>query len=73
MPSRVSPLRELNETSHVKSDGIRDGATEDAVSQAITSLAKLHGKSLHADEWRQVEGLWYFRDKIYILNILDLQ
>jgi len=53
--------------------GICDGVTEDAVAQAITGLAKLHGKSLHADEWRQVDGLWYFCDKIYVLNILDLQ
>jgi len=28
---------------------------------------------LHADEWRQVDSLWYFRDKIYIPNILNLQ
>jgi len=43
------------------------------VTQAITSLAKSHGKSLCADEWRQVDGLWYFCDKIYVPNILDLQ
>jgi len=52
--------------------GIHDGATEDAVAQAITSLAKSHGKLLHADKWRQVDGLWYFHDKIYIPNVLDL-
>ena len=46
--------------------GIRNGATEDAVAQAITGLAKSHGKSLRADKWRQVDGLWYFRDKIYV-------
>jgi len=46
--------------------------TEDAVAQAITGLVRLHGKSLHADEWRQVDSLWYFCDKIYVPNILDL-
>jgi len=53
--------------------GICNGATEDAVAQAITGLAKSHGKLLYADEWRQVDGLWYFHDKIYIQNILNLQ
>ena len=53
--------------------GIRNGVTKDAVAQAITGLAKSHSKLLHADEWRQVDGLWYFCDKIYVLNILDLQ
>jgi len=53
--------------------GICNGATEDAVAQAITSLARLYGKSLCANEQRQVDGLWYFHDKIYILNILGLQ
>jgi len=53
--------------------GICDGATEDAVAQAITGLTKSHGKSLYADKWRQVDSLWYFHDKIYVLNILILQ
>jgi len=58
--------------THEIQQGIHDGATEDAVAQAITGLAKSHGKLLRADEWRQVDGLWYFHDKIYIPNILDL-
>jgi len=53
--------------------GIHDGATKDTVAQAITGLAKSHGKLLRADKWRQVDGLWYFHDKIYVPNILDLQ
>jgi len=36
------------------------------------ALAKLQGRSHCADEWRQVDGLWYLCDKIYIPNILDL-
>jgi len=59
--------------AHKIQQGIRDSATEDAVAQAITSLAKSHGKSLCADKWRQVDGLWYFCDKIYVPNILDLR
>jgi len=59
--------------THEIQQGICDGATEDAVAQAITGLAKSHGKLLHADKWRQVDSLWYFCDKIYVLNILDLQ
>jgi len=58
--------------AHEIRQGIYDGATEDAVTQAITSLAKSHGKSLCADKWRQVDGLWYFCDKIYVPNILNL-
>jgi len=53
--------------------GICNDATEDAVAQAITGLVKSHGKSLCADKWRQVDSLWYFCDKIYVLNILNLQ
>jgi len=51
--------------AHKIQQGIHDGVTEDAVAQAITSLAKSHG--------RQVDGLWYFHDKIYVPNILNLQ
>jgi len=53
--------------------GIHNGVTENAVAQTITGLAKSHGKSLHADKWRQVDSLWYFHDKIYVPNILDVQ
>jgi len=52
--------------------GIHNGVTEDAVAQAITGLAKLDGKLLCADEWTQVDSLWYFHDKIYVPNILNL-
>jgi len=58
--------------AHEIQQGICDGATKDTVAQAVMGLAKLQGRSHCADEWRQVDGLWYLCDKIYIPNILDL-
>jgi hypothetical protein len=52
--------------------GIHEGSAEDAVTLAISGLAKLKGKSLRSAEWHQLDGLWYFHDKIYVPNIPDL-
>jgi len=62
-----------HDIAHEIWQGICNGTTEDVVTQAITGLAKLWGRSLHTNEWRQVDGLWYFCDKIYVPNILNLQ
>jgi hypothetical protein len=44
---------------HEIRSGICEGSTEDAITLAISGLAKSKGKSLRSTEWRQLDGLWY--------------
>jgi hypothetical protein len=43
------------------------------VVKVIMNLSASKGKSLRTDEWRKVDSLWYFRDKLYVPNIPDLR
>ena len=53
--------------------GIQDGKSEDAVVLAMKELERLRGKSLRSLEWVQEEGLWRFRDQIYVPMVPELQ
>jgi hypothetical protein len=51
---------------------IQDGKNEDAVMLAMKDLETAKGKTLQSLEWTKEEGLWRFRDWIYVLMIPDL-
>jgi hypothetical protein len=53
--------------------GIQDGKSEDAVVLAMKELERLRGKLLRSAEWVQEEGLWRFRNRIYIPMVPKLQ
>ena len=50
----------------------RKGKQEDAIVKAAGELQKSKGKSIWASKWSECDGLLYFRDCIYVPNILDL-
>jgi hypothetical protein len=52
---------------------IHSGAVDDMVTKVIMNLSASEGKSLRTDEWKKVDGLWYFHDKLYVPNIPDLR
>jgi hypothetical protein len=53
--------------------GIQDGKSEDAVVLAMKELEKAKGKSLRSPEWVKEEGLWRFRNRIYVPMVLELR
>jgi hypothetical protein len=53
--------------------GIRDGKSEDAVVLAMKELEKAKGKSLRSSEWVKEEGLWRFRNRIYVPMVPELR
>ena len=57
---------------HEIQKGVRHGKHEDAVLVAMKELEKSKGKTLQSSEWAQDEGLWRFRDCIYVPMIPDL-
>ena len=52
--------------------GVCEGKHEDAVLVAMKELERSKGKTLRSSEWAQDEGLWRFRDRIYVPMIPDL-
>ena len=52
--------------------GVCQGKHEDMVLVVMKELEKLKGKTLRSSEWAQDEGLWKFRDRIYVPMIPDL-
>ena len=57
---------------HEVGKGVQDGRSEDLVVKAIKELEKSKGKVLQSSEWAEQDGLWRFRDRIYIPMIPDL-
>jgi hypothetical protein len=53
--------------------GVRDGKSEDAVVSAMKELGRAKGKTLRSSEWTEEDGLWRFRDRIYVPLIPDLR
>ena len=51
---------------------MHQGKHKDAVLVAMKELEKLKGKMLQSSEWAQDNGLWRFRDHIYVPMIPDL-
>lgn len=53
--------------------GVKDGKGEDSVMLAMKELEKAKGKTLRSSEWVKEDGLWRFRDRIYVPAIPDLR
>jgi hypothetical protein len=53
--------------------GIRDGKGEDAVMLAMKELDRSKGRTVQSSEWAQENGLWRFRDRIYVPMVPDLR
>src|SRR6202789_1056477 len=53
--------------------GVRDGKSEDAVMLAMKDLERSRGKTLRSSEWAMEDGLWRFRDRIYVPMISELR
>ena len=51
----------------------RDGELEDAVSTAAKALKSTSAKSIRASEWSEVDGILYFRGKIYVPPTSDIR
>jgi hypothetical protein len=52
--------------------GLWDGQSEDAVVLAMRDLEKSKNKTLQSLEWAEEDGLWRFRDCIYVPMTPDL-
>jgi hypothetical protein len=46
--------------------------SKDAVMLAMKELDRAKGRSLRSSEWIKEEGLWKFRDRIYVPMIPEL-
>jgi RNase H-like domain found in reverse transcriptase/Reverse transcriptase (RNA-dependent DNA polymerase)/Integrase zinc binding domain/Chromo (CHRromatin Organisation MOdifier) domain/Retroviral aspartyl protease len=53
--------------------GLKDGKGEDAVIVAMKGLDEAKGTTLRSSEWSKDDGLWRFRDRIYVPMIADLR
>jgi hypothetical protein len=51
----------------------RDGELEDAVSKAAKALKSSSAKSRRSSEWSEVDGVLYFRGKIYVPPSSDIR
>jgi hypothetical protein len=51
----------------------RNGEQEDAVAVAARALKETNGGSLRSAEWRQTEGVLYYRDRIYVPKNAELR
>jgi transposase InsO family protein len=54
-------------------DGVKRGQMEDAVAGAVKRLRETKGRSLRSAEWRIEDGLWRFRERIYVPNSPSLR
>jgi hypothetical protein len=53
--------------------GLQDGRSDDVVVIAMKKLETAKGKTLHSSEWMNDNGLWRFRDRIYVPMIPELR
>jgi hypothetical protein len=52
--------------------GVQEGQSKDVVMSTMKELDRLKGKTVQSSEWSQENGLWRFRDCIYVPMILNL-
>ena len=53
--------------------GTREGDHEEAVAKVVKELKATRSCSVHTAEWTIVDGVLYFRGKIYVPDTSDLQ
>jgi hypothetical protein len=53
--------------------GVRDTEPEDTISKAVKDLKTTRSRSVRSAEWNLIDGVLYFRGKIYVPDYLDLR
>ena len=53
--------------------GTRDGEHEEAIAKVVKEIKTTHDRSVRSAEWSLVDGILYFRGKVYVPDSFDLR